>query len=231
MAVKVGINGFGRIGRMVFRALMEKKADLEIVAINDLSDPKSLALLLKYDSVHGKFPYSVDSKDDSLIVNGKTIKVLKEREPGKLPWGAMGVDIVIESTGLFTEKEGPKGGFVDHITAGAKKVIITAPAKGEDKTVVLGVNDHELTAAMKCISNASCTTNSLAPMAKVLDEKFGIKCGVMTTVHAYTNDQNVADQIHKDLRRARAAGCNIIPSSTGAAKAIGLVLPSLAGKL
>jgi glyceraldehyde 3-phosphate dehydrogenase len=138
---------------------------------------------------------------------------------------------VIESTGLFTEKEGPKGGFVDHITAGAKKVIITAPAKGEDKTVVLGVNDHELTAAMKCISNASCTTNSLAPMAKVLDEKFGIKCGVMTTVHAYTNDQNVADQIHKDLRRARAAGCNIIPSSTGAAKAIGLVLPSLAGKL
>jgi len=231
MAVKVGINGFGRIGRMVFRALMEKKADLEIVAINDLSDPKSLALLLKYDSVHGKFPYSVDSKDDSLIVNGKTIKVLKEREPGKLPWGAMGVDIVIESTGLFTEKEGPKGGFVDHITAGAKKVIITAPAKGEDKTVVLGVNDHELTAAMKCISNASCTTNSLAPMAKVLDEKFGIKCGVMTTVHAYTNDQNVADQIHKDLRRARAAGCNIIPISTGAAKAIGLVLPSLAGKL
>lgn len=231
MATKIGINGFGRIGRMVFRALMEKRADLDVVAINDLGDPKSLALLLKYDSVHGRFAYSVEATEDSLIVAGKTIKVLKERDPSKLPWGTMGVEIVIESTGLFTEKETPKGGFNDHIKAGAKKVIITAPAKGEDKTVVIGVNDHELTSAHQCISNASCTTNSLAPMVKTLDDKFGIKFGVMTTVHAYTNDQNVTDQIHKDLRRARAAACNIIPSSTGAAKAIGLVIPAMEGKL
>ncbi|MSR30032.1 MAG: type I glyceraldehyde-3-phosphate dehydrogenase [Gemmataceae bacterium] len=231
MAVKVGINGFGRIGRMVFRALMERKAEVEVVAINDLSDPKSLALLLKYDSVHGRFPQSVEASGDALIVGGKTIKVLKEREPAKLNWGSHGADIVIESTGFFTDKESPKGGFADHIKAGAKKVIITAPAKGEDKTVVLGVNDHELTAAHQCVSNASCTTNSLAPMVKILDDKFGIKSGVMTTVHAYTNDQNVADQVHKDPRRARAAGCNIIPSTTGAAKAIGLVLPTMAGKL
>ena len=231
MATKIGINGFGRIGRMVFRALMEKKSELDVVAINDLGNPKSLALLLKYDSVHGKFPHTVEATEDSLIVAGKTIKVLKERDPSKLPWGAMGVDIVIESTGLFTEKETPKGGFIDHIKAGAKKVIITAPAKGEDKTVVIGVNDHELTSAHHCVSNASCTTNSLAPMVKTLEDNFGIVCGVMTTVHAYTNDQNVADQIHSDPRRARAAGCNIIPSSTGAAKAIGLVIPAMVGKL
>jgi glyceraldehyde 3-phosphate dehydrogenase len=231
MAVKVGINGFGRIGRMVFRAMMERAGQFDIVAINDLADPKSLALLLKYDSVHGQFPHPVSATADSLVVDGKSIKVLKEREPAKLPWKELGVEIVVESTGLFTERETPKGGFADHLKAGAKKVIISAPAKGEDITVVMGVNDNKLTPEHKCISNASCTTNSLAPMALVLDEKWGILRGVMTTVHAYTNDQNVADQIHKDMRRARAAGTNIIPSSTGAAKAIGLVLPNLAGKL
>jgi glyceraldehyde 3-phosphate dehydrogenase len=231
MAVKVGINGFGRIGRMVFRAMMERGGQFDIVAINDLADPKSLAILLKYDSVHGPFPYPVSATADSLVVDGKSIKVLKEREPAKLPWKDLAVEIVVESTGLFTERETPKGGFADHLKAGAKKVIISAPAKGEDITVVLGVNDSKLTAEHKCISNASCTTNSLAPMVLVLDEKWGIQRGVMTTVHAYTNDQNIADQIHKDLRRARAGAANIIPSSTGAAKAIGLVLPHLAGKL
>ncbi len=231
MAVKVGINGFGRIGRMVFRAMAERPGEFDVVAINDLTDPKSLAMLLKYDSVHGRFKYPIEATEDSLVVDGKKIKVLKEREPAKLPWKALGVDVVIESTGLFTEREGPKGGFADHLKAGARKVIISAPAKGEDVTIVLGVNDDKLTSQQQCISNASCTTNSLAPMAMVLDQKFGIERGVMTTVHAYTNDQNVADQIHRDLRRARAAAQNIIPSSTGAAKAIGLVLPSLAGKL
>jgi glyceraldehyde 3-phosphate dehydrogenase len=197
MAVKVGINGFGRIGRMVFRAMMERASQFDIVAINDLADPKALALLLKYDSVHGPFPLPVSSTTDSLVVDGKSIK----------------------------------GGFADHLKAGAKKVIISAPAKGEDITVVMGVNDNKLTPEHKCISNASCTTNSLAPLAMVLDEKWGILHGVMTTVHAYTNDQNIADQIHKDPRRARAGASNIIPSTTGAAKAIGLVLPGLAGKL
>ena len=231
MAVKVGINGFGRIGRMVFRAMMERAGQFDIVAINDLADPKSLAMLLKYDSVHGPFPLPVSSTADSLVVDGKSIKVLKEREPAKLPWKDLGVEIVVESTGLFTERETPKGGFADHLKAGAKKVIISAPAKGEDITVVMGVNDNKVTPEHKCISNASCTTNSLAPMAMVLDEKWGILHGVMTTVHAYTNDQNIADQIHKDPRRARAGASNIIPSTTGAAKAIGLVLPNLAGKL
>jgi glyceraldehyde 3-phosphate dehydrogenase len=231
MAVKVGINGFGRIGRMVFRAMMERAGQFDIVAINDLADPKSLAILLKYDSVHGPFPYPVSATADSLVVDGKSIKVLKEREPAKLPWKELGVEIVVESTGLFTERETPKGGFADHLKAGAKKVIISAPAKGEDITMVMGVNDNKLTPEHKCISNASCTTNSLAPLAMVLDERWGILRGVMTTVHAYTNDQNIADQIHKDLRRARAGAANIIPSSTGAAKAIGLVLPNLAGKL
>jgi glyceraldehyde 3-phosphate dehydrogenase len=231
MAVKVGINGFGRIGRMVFRAMMERAGEFDIVAINDLADPKSLAILLKYDTVHGRFPHPVSATPDSLVVDGKSIKVLKEREPAKLPWKELGVEIVVESTGLFTERETPKGGFADHLKAGAKKVIISAPAKGEDITVVMGVNDYKLTSEHKCISNASCTTNSLAPMAVVLDEKWGILRGVMTTVHAYTNDQNIADQIHKDLRRGRAGAANIIPSSTGAAKAIGLVLPNLAGKL
>jgi glyceraldehyde 3-phosphate dehydrogenase len=231
MAVKVGINGFGRIGRMVFRAMAERPGEFDVVAVNDLTDPKSLAILLKYDSVHGPFGHTVQATEDGLVVDGKTIKVLKEREPAKLPWRALGVDVVVESTGLFTERESPKGGFADHLKAGAKKVIISAPAKGEDVTIVLGVNDDKLTREQSCISNASCTTNSLAPMAMVLDEKFGIQRGVMTTVHAYTNDQNVADQIHRDLRRARAAAQNIIPSTTGAAKAIGLVLPNLAGKL
>ena len=231
MAVKVGINGFGRIGRMVFRAMMERAGQFDIVAINDLADPKSLALLLKYDSVHGQFPHPVSATADSLVVDGKSIKVLKEREPAKLPWKDLGVEVVVESTGLFTERETPKGGFADHLKAGAKKVIISAPAKGEDITIVMGVNDGKLTSEHKCISNASCTTNSLAPLAMVLDDKWGILRGVMTTIHAYTNDQNVADQIHKDMRRARAAAANIIPSTTGAAKAIGLVLPGLAGKL
>jgi glyceraldehyde 3-phosphate dehydrogenase len=229
--VRVGINGFGRIGRMVFRAMLERPGEFDIVAVNDLADPKSLAVLLKFDSVHGKLGLDVSATADSLIVGGKTVRVLAERSPANLPWGQLGVDVVVESTGLFTDKEGPKGGFADHLKGGAKKVIISAPAKGEDLTVVLGVNDNLLQPSHQCISNASCTTNSLAPMALVLDEKFGIVNGMMTTVHAYTNDQNVADQIHKDLRRARSAGTNIIPSSTGAAKAIGLVLPSLAGKL
>src|SRR5437763_12817111 len=231
MAVKVGINGFGRIGRMVFRAMMERAGQFDVVAINDLADPRSLAILLKYDSVHGRFPHPVSATADSLVVDGKSIKVLKEREPAKLPWKDLGVEVVIESTGLFTERESPKGGFADHLKAGAKRVIISAPAKGEDVTVVLGVNDNKLTPDAKCISNASCTTNCLAPMAKVLNDKFGILRGTMTTVHAYTNDQRVSDLIHEDLRRARAAAVNIIPSSTGAAKAIGLVLPELDGKL
>jgi len=231
MAVRVGINGFGRIGRMVFRAMLERPAEFDVVAINDLTEPKSLATLLKYDSVHGKLGHKVESTSDSLVVDGKTIKVLKEGDPSKLPWKALGVEVVVESTGRFTEKEGPKGGFGDHLKAGARRVIISAPSKDEDITVVLGVNDDKLGPEHRCISNASCTTNSLAPMALVLDQKFGIERGVMTTIHAYTNDQNVADQIHKDLRRARAAAVNIIPSSTGAAKAIGLVLPNLAGKL
>jgi glyceraldehyde 3-phosphate dehydrogenase len=231
MAVKVGINGFGRIGRMVFRAMVERPSDFNVIAINDLTDPKALAMLLKYDTVHGRFPGSVEATADGLIVGGKTIKILKETEPAKLPWKQLGVEVVVESTGRFTEREGPKGGFGDHLKAGARKVIISAPAKGEDITVVVGVNDDKLTAQHTCISNASCTTNSLAPMALVLNQTFGILRGVMTTIHAYTNDQNIADQVHKDLRRARAAAQNIIPSSTGAAKAIGLVLPDLAGKL
>jgi glyceraldehyde 3-phosphate dehydrogenase len=231
MAVKVGINGFGRIGRLVFRSMMQRPQEFEVLAVNDLTDPKHLAILLRYDSVHGRFDGTVEAGESKLTVNGKAIQVLKEREPAKLPWKQLGVEVVVESTGFFTEREGPKGGFADHLKAGAKRVIISAPAKGPDLTVVLGVNDHKLSAEHRCISNASCTTNCLAPMAMVLDQKFGIVRGMMTTVHAYTNDQRVADLIHEDLRRARAAGVNIIPSSTGAAKAIGLVLPNLDGKL
>jgi glyceraldehyde 3-phosphate dehydrogenase len=231
MAVKVGINGFGRIGRLVFRSMMQRPQEFEVLAVNDLTDPKHLAILLRYDSVHGRFDGTVEAGESKLTVNGKAIQVLKEREPAKLPWKQLGVEVVVESTGFFTEREGPKGGFADHLKAGAKRVIISAPAKGPDLTVVLGVNDHKLSAEHRCISNASCTTNCLAPMAMVLDQKFGIVRGTMTTVHAYTNDQRVADLIHEDLRRARAAGVNIIPSSTGAAKAIGLVLPNLDGKL
>jgi len=231
MAVKVGINGFGRIGRLVFRAMMGRTNEFEVVAVNDLTDPKHLATLLKYDSVHGRCDGTIEAGEGKLIVNGKTLHVLKEREPAKLPWKQLGVEVVVESTGFFTEREGPKGGFADHLKAGARRVIISAPAKGPDLTVVFGVNDAKLTAEHKCVSNASCTTNCLAPMAMILDQKFGVVRGTMTTVHAYTNDQRVADLIHEDLRRARAAAVNIIPSSTGAAKAIGLVLPSLDGKL
>src|SRR5437660_3097007 len=231
MAVKVGINGFGRIGRLVFRAMLGRASEFDIVAVNDLTEPKHLAMLLKYDSVHGRFPGTVEAGDGKLIVGGKTIQVLKEREPAKLPWKQLGVDVVVESTGFFTDREGPKGGFADHLKAGAKRVIISAPAKGPDLTVVLGVNDSKLNADARCVSNASCTTNCLAPLAMILDQRWGIQRGTMTTVHAYTNDQRVADMIHEDLRRARAAAVNIIPSSTGAAKAIGQVLPSLEGKL
>jgi len=231
MAVNVGINGFGRIGRLVFRAMCQRPGEFNVLAVNDLTDPKHLATLLRYDSVHGRFDGTIEAGEGKLVVNGKTIQVLKEREPAKLPWKQLGVDVVVESTGFFTEREGPKGGFADHLKAGAKRVIISAPAKGPDVTIVLGVNDNKLTPEAKCISNASCTTNCLAPMALVLNQKFGILRGTMTTVHAYTNDQRVSDLIHEDLRRARAAAVNIIPSSTGAAKALGLVLPDLDGKL
>ena len=231
MAVKVGINGFGRIGRLVFRSMLARPQEFDVVAVNDLTDPKSLAILLRYDSVHGQLSGTVEAGDGKLVVNGKSIQVLKEREPAKLPWKQLGVDVVVESTGFFTDKESPKGGFADHLKGGAKRVIISAPAKGPDITIVLGVNDQKLSAEHKFISNASCTTNCLAPMCKVLDDKFGIVRGMMTTVHAYTNDQRVSDLIHEDLRRARAAAVNIIPSTTGAARAIGQVLPSLDGKL
>jgi glyceraldehyde 3-phosphate dehydrogenase len=236
MAVKVGINGFGRIGRLVFRVMAAHPGEFDVIAINDLSDPKHLAILLKYDSVHGRFDGTVGSGEGTLIVNGKTVKVLAEKEPGKLPWKDLGVDVVVESTGFFTAREGggKKGspfGFADHVKAGAKKVIISAPATDPDRTIVLGVNDDQLKREDKFISNASCTTNCLAPMAYLLDKNYGIVEGMMTTVHAYTNDQRVADQIHSDLRRARAAAVNIIPASTGAAKAIGEVLPQLKGKL
>jgi glyceraldehyde 3-phosphate dehydrogenase len=231
MAVRVGINGFGRIGRLVFRAMCQRPSEFDVVAVNDLTDPKSLAILLRYDSVHGRFDGSVEARESELSVNGKPIKVLKEREPAKLPWGQLGIDMVVESTGFFTDKEGPKGGFSDHLKGGAKKVIISAPAKGPDITIVRGVNDQKLERSHQFISNASCTTNCLAPMCKVLNDKFGIERGLMTTIHAYTNDQRVSDLVHEDLRRARAAAVNILPSTTGAARAIGLVLPELDGKL
>jgi glyceraldehyde 3-phosphate dehydrogenase len=229
MAVRVGINGFGRIGRNAFKAALEKYGDsIEFVAINDLTDAATLAHLLKYDSCFGKFNGEVTAKDDSLVVNGKEIKILAEKDPGNLPWKDMGVDIVIESTGLFTSREKA----AKHIDAGAKKVIITAPAKNEDITVVIGVNEDKYDPANHhIISNASCTTNCLAPFAKVLHEKFGIKKGLMTTVHSYTNDQRILDLPHKDLRRARAGALSIIPTTTGAAKAVALVLPELKGKL
>jgi len=236
MAVKVGINGFGRIGRLVYRVMAARPNDFDVVAINDLADPKALALLLKYDTVHGRFDGKVEAGEASLIVNGKSIKILAEKEPPKLTWKEVGADVVVESTGFFTAREGggKKGsafGFSDHVTAGAKKVIISAPATDPDRTIVLGVNDDQLKKEDRFISNASCTTNCLAPMAMLLDKHFKIVQGMMTTVHAYTNDQKLNDMIHSDLRRARAAAANIIPSSTGAAKAIGEVLPSLKGKL
>jgi glyceraldehyde 3-phosphate dehydrogenase (phosphorylating) len=234
MAVKVGINGFGRIGRITFRALAARPQEFEVVAINDLGDPKALAMLLKYDSVQGRFPGSVMSDGDSLIVNDRKITVCAERDPRRLPWESLGVDVALESTGFFTTREsGDKPGYDSHLAAGARKVVISAPAKDKpDLTCVMGVNHDKLTPEHKCVSNASCTTNCLAPMAKVLHATFGgIVEGLMTTVHAYTNDQKVADQLHKDPHRARAAAINIIPTTTGAAKAVGVVLPELNGKL
>ena len=232
MAVRVGINGFGRIGRLVMRDMLVRKGEFEVVAINDLSDAKSLAHLFKYDSVHGPYPGTVTAEGDGMVVDGRKIAVLAEKSPAKLPWKAMKVDVALESTGIFTKRESEKGGYCDHLTAGARKVVLSAPAKDEpDLTVVMGVNDDMLRPEHKCISNASCTTNCLAPVAKVLHEKFGIKLGLMTTVHAYTNDQRIADQIHKDLRRARAGAMNVIPTTTGAAAAVGKVIPALSGKL
>ncbi|RIJ79051.1 type I glyceraldehyde-3-phosphate dehydrogenase [Nakamurella silvestris] len=227
MTVRVGVNGFGRIGRNVWRAIDSLDHDIEIVAVNDLTDNKTLAHLLKYDTVLGKLAHDVSYTDDEIIVDGKSIKALSERNPAALPWGDLGVDIVIESTGHFTKAEGAK----QHLQGGAKKVIISAPASGEDLTVVMGVNDDQYDGSQTILSNASCTTNCVAPMAKVLHENFGIVRGLMTTVHAYTNDQVILDFPHSDLRRARAAAQNIIPTSTGAAKATALVLPELAGKL
>ncbi|GIX00701.1 MAG: glyceraldehyde-3-phosphate dehydrogenase [Pirellulaceae bacterium] len=233
MAVRIAINGFGRIGRLTFRNLMERSDEFEVVAINDLTDNKMLATLLKYDTIHGRYPGDVSSTDSHIVVNGKKILALSERDPAKLPWKEHNVDIVIESTGIFTARAtDAKPGYDTHLAAGAKKVILSAPAKdGADLTCVIGVNDDKLTAEMNCVSNASCTTNCLAPVAKVLHETFGIESGLMTTVHAYTNDQNVQDQPHRDPYRARAAAQNIIPTSTGAAKAVGLVIPELQGKL
>jgi glyceraldehyde 3-phosphate dehydrogenase len=228
LSVKIGINGFGRIGRNYLRAALAKGSDLEIVAVNDLTDNKTLAHLLKYDSITGRLNAEVDYDGEQITVDGKSIKVFEERDPANLPWGELGVDIVIESTGRFTNAEDAR----KHIQAGAKKVLISAPAKGEDATFVMGVNEGEYDPANHhIISNASCTTNCLAPLAKVFNDKFGIERGLMTTVHAYTADQNLQDGPHSDLRRARAAAINIVPTSTGAAKAIGLVLPELKGKL
>ena len=228
MAVKIGINGFGRIGRNYLRAALAQGADLEIVAVNDLTDNKTLAHLLKYDSILGRLDQEVTYDDESITVGGKVIRVFEERDPANLPWGELGVDIVIESTGRFTKAEDAR----KHIEGGAKKVLISAPATGEDATFVMGVNEHLYNPETdNIISNASCTTNCLAPLAKVFNDNFGIETGLMTTVHAYTADQNLQDGPHSDLRRARAAAINIVPTSTGAAKAIGLVLPELKGKL
>jgi glyceraldehyde 3-phosphate dehydrogenase len=228
MALKVGINGFGRIGRNFLRAAKEKGAELDIVAVNDITDAKTLAHLLKYDSVFGRFGGEVGTDQDGLIVDGDHLKVLAERDPANLPWKELEVEVVVESTGLFTDREKAS----KHLEAGAQKVVISAPAKGEDITIVLGVNDGDYNPAEHhVISNASCTTNCVVPLAKVLGDAFGIERGMMTTVHAYTNDQNLLDLPHKDLRRARAAAINIVPSSTGAAKATSLALPELKGKM
>jgi glyceraldehyde 3-phosphate dehydrogenase len=228
MAIRIAISGFGRIGRNVLRAMVEaKRKDLEVVAINDLVSAKDNAHLLRYDSVHGRFPGEVKVEGESIDVGRGPIKVLAERDPKKLPWKSLGIDIVLECTGIFTDKEKA----VAHIEAGAKRVLVSAPSKGADLTVVYGVNHDKLKGEHKVVSNASCTTNCLAPVAKVLNDLVGIKSGFMTTIHAYTNDQNVLDQAHKDMRRARAAAVNMIPTSTGAAAAVGLVLPELKGKL
>jgi len=228
MTVKVAINGFGRIGRLVMRAIHEnKRTDIEIVAINDLADAKTNAHLLKYDSVHGQYPGEIKVEGDLLIVDGKATKVLCEKDPEKLPWGAMGVDVVMECSGRFTKRDDA----AKHLTAGAKKVLISAPAEGDDLTVVFGVNHNLLKPEHKVVSNASCTTNCLAPVAKVLNDSIGIERGFMTTIHSYTGDQRLVDTMHKDLHRARAATMSMIPTSTGAAKAVGKVIPALKGKL
>ena len=228
MTIKVGINGFGRIGRLLYRAAIERNADIDFVAINDLADAKTNAHLLKYDSVHGRFNGTVEVKDDTLVVNGKPLKVLAQRDPAALPWKDIGVYLAVESTGLFTNREGAS----KHLQAGAKKVLISAPAENPDATLVLGVNSDTYDPEKhNIISNASCTTNGLAPISKVLADSFGLEKAFMTTCHSYTNDQKVQDIFHKDLRRARAAAVNIIPTGTGAAKAIGLVLPSCTGKM
>jgi len=233
MAVNVGINGFGRIGRLAFRAMADHPDRFNIVAINDLAEPDMLAYLLKYDSTQGPFPGKVVAKKDALVVNGQSITILSEKDPAKLPWGKMDVAVALESTGIFTAKAtDKKSGYDSHLAAGAKKVVISAPTKDEpDATVVLGVNDDVLTSETKTVSNASCTTNSLAPIVKVLHETFGVVKGMMTTCHGYTNDQSILDQVHSKRTRARAAAINIVPTTTGAAKAVGKVLPELKGKL
>jgi glyceraldehyde 3-phosphate dehydrogenase len=229
MSIKLGINGFGRIGRLCFRAILERdNDDFDVVGVNDLTDAQTLATLLKYDSVHGTLPGDVSVDGDALIVDGDRFPVFAERDPAKLPWGDLGCDVVIESTGIFRNREDAGA----HIDAGASKVVISAPAKGDiDATIVLGVNDDQITGDEEVVSNASCTTNCLAPLVKVLDDNFGLQSGLMTTVHAYTSSQNIVDGPHKDLRRARAAAESIIPTTTGAAKAVGLVLPHMDGKL
>jgi glyceraldehyde 3-phosphate dehydrogenase len=228
MAIKVGINGFGRIGRLLYRAAIERNANIDFVAINDLADSKTNAHLLKYDSIHGRFPGTVEAQPDKLVVNGKPLKVLSQRDPAQLPWKDFSVYLAVESTGLFTDREGAS----KHLQAGAKKVLISAPAKNPDVTIVLGVNEKSYDPEKhNILSNASCTTNCLAPVSKVLADNFGLEKAFMTTCHSYTNDQKVQDLVHKDLRRARAAAINIIPTSTGAAKAIGEVLPACSGKM
>ena len=228
MALRVGINGFGRIGRQSMKAMLERHPnDIEVVAVNDLTDTKTNAHLLKYDSTYGRFPGEVEATEDSLIVNGHKIKVLAQRDPAQIPWGDLGIQLVIESTGFFTDASKAAA----HLQGGAKKVIISAPAKGEDLTIVLGVNEQMYDPTKhNIISNASCTTNCLAPAAKVLNDAFGIERGMMNTIHSYTNDQRILDQVHNDLRRARAAGANIIPTTTGAARALALVIPELKGR-
>ena len=233
MSIRVAINGFGRVGRLTFRCMMERREEFEVVAVNDITDNKMLATLLKYDSTHRRYPGEVSYDDENLFVDGGKIRALALRDPATLPWKDLNVDVVVESTGIFTSRGGKdKAGYGTHLKAGAKKVVLSAPAKDSpDLTCVLGVNDDQLSSEMQCISNASCTTNCLAPVAKVLHEGFGIESGLMTTVHAYTNDQHVQDLPHKDPYRARSAAQNIIPSTTGAAKAVGLVIPALKGKL
>ena len=227
MTIKVGINGFGRIGRNVFRVIAGREG-IDVVAINDLADARTLSMLLKYDSVHGRFDGDIEAKEDAIVVKGKEVKLTKEKDPARLPWKELGVDIAIESTGIFTTKSD----CAKHLEAGAKKVILSAPSKDQlDATIVMGINENDLNPEHKIVSNASCTTNCLAPLVKVINDNFQIEKGLITTIHAYTNDQNVADMMHKDLRRARAAAINIIPTTTGAAKAIGEVIPELKGKL